>query len=345
LPLAVDPVDAQVTQEFGMGAFARTHPNWYIDGIHRGRDYGAYFQPVYAPVDGLVLHAGPGNSAAWGNYIQIQERPVRRIHSILHLDGAGVQVGDIVNQGQEIGESGNTGLGTAPHTHWQVEDTIDWRGPTVTGSTIDPRVLLLPSRYTRKALESYAIVAARRNLVPSIMFERQINQESGFRPFAASWAQAYGIAQIVPRWHPTINPWDAHEALDYAAALMAIYYDEFKSWRLALAAYNAGGTAVRQYGGIPPFKETQDYVRTIYGAHAEEPEGNVDFGNLPESQAIDRWKFLQFQDMAQTAIGALNRLEGGVHPTATEVRDLNLGFAKLRDDWPKLWEEEKGNKT
>ena len=95
------------------------------------------------------------------------------------------------------------------------------------------------------------------------IFERQIDAESGFNPNVVSPAGAIGIAQIVPRWHPDVDPWDPYASLAYAARLMRSYLDRYGSYALALAAYNAGPGAVDEYGGMPPYDETQRYVRSI----------------------------------------------------------------------------------
>lgn len=111
-------------------------------------------------------------------------------------------------------------------------------------------------------------VAAERGLDPAI-FERQINQESGFNPTAVSPAGARGIAQIVPKFHPNVNPDDPEAALTYAADLMASHLKKYNGdYRKALAAYNAGPGAVDRYGDVPPIEETQRYVQTILGGEA-----------------------------------------------------------------------------
>ena len=97
------------------------------------------------------------------------------------------------------------------------------------------------------------------------LFVRQIAQESGFQPCARSYAGALGIAQIMPAtaraWK--VDPHMPEQALLVAAKKMAGYERKYGSYRLALAAYNAGPGAVRAYGGVPPYEETREYVRRI----------------------------------------------------------------------------------
>lgn len=118
---------------------------------------------------------------------------------------------------------------------------------------------------TREELIEYARTAAIRNGIDPEIFVRQINQESGFNVSAKSPAGAKGIAQIVPVWHPGVNVDDPFESLDYAAALMASHFAKYGDYPRALAAYNAGGGTVDKYGGVPPFEETQRYVKSILG--------------------------------------------------------------------------------
>jgi len=89
-------------------------------------------------------------------------------------------------------------------------------------------------------LRAYARSAAVANGIDPNIFERQINAESAFDPNAVSSAGAVGIAQILPSWHPNVDPTDPYASLDYAARLMRGYLNHFGSYRLALVAYNAG---------------------------------------------------------------------------------------------------------
>lgn len=153
----------------------------------------------------------------------------------------------------------------------QVRSPNLFGGPSLSApSKLPDSPAVKPSGFTagKASREMYVEIAreaARRHGVPEWLFLRQIQWESGFNPSARSRAGALGIAQIVPRWHPGVNPLDPPQALNYAARHMSNLYNSFGSWELALAAYNAGGEAVKKYGGIPPYKETQQYVAGIMG--------------------------------------------------------------------------------
>lgn len=146
-----------------------------------------------------------------------------------------------------------------------------------------------------------ARAAARRYGIDEYLFERQIEAESNFDPGAGSSAGAQGIAQIVPRWHPDVDPWNPPEALDYAARLMRNHLNNYDGdWRLALAAYNAGAGAVAQYGGVPPFAETQGYISRIM-----QNTGGGGGGRLlsPQMDPEDEIPFDDNPDDAFTGVG------------------------------------------
>ena len=115
--------------------------------------------------------------------------------------------------------------------------------------------------------QDMARAAARRHKVPEDLFLRLVRTESNFRPTAKSHKGAIGLAQIMPYTaaHLGINPHDPKENLEGGARYLSQQYRRFGNWRLALAAYNAGPEAVEQYHGVPPYAETQQYVKAILG--------------------------------------------------------------------------------
>ncbi len=109
--------------------------------------------------------------------------------------------------------------------------------------------------------------AARRYGVPEDLFLRLVQQESGWNPNARSRKGALGLAQLMPQTARAlgVDPSDAVQNLDGGARYLRQQYDKFGNWRLALAAYNAGPGAVERYSGVPPYRETQNYVQVIWG--------------------------------------------------------------------------------
>lgn len=101
------------------------------------------------------------------------------------------------------------------------------------------------------------------NLVKAI-----ITRESCFDQSAVSHVGAIGLMQLMPetaRWLKVKNPAKAEANLSGGVRYFASLHKEFGTLELALAAYNAGPGNVRRYGGIPPFRETQSYVKTVLG--------------------------------------------------------------------------------
>lgn len=110
--------------------------------------------------------------------------------------------------------------------------------------------------------------AALKHNVPVDLFLRLVQQESGWNANAVSHKGAQGLAQLMPATAKTlgVDPSDPAENLEGGARYLSEQYRRFNSWRLALAAYNAGPEAVEKYNGVPPYKETQNYVKIIWGS-------------------------------------------------------------------------------
>jgi hypothetical protein len=103
---------------------------------------------------------------------------------------------------------------------------------------------------------AYLIIPAAKSYgLPPDMVAAVITVESGGDPLAwNSGSDARGLMQILH------GPWDPSQNIDVGTSMLAGFKQEFHSWTLALAAYNAGPGAVQQYGGVPPYPETENYV-------------------------------------------------------------------------------------
>ena len=110
--------------------------------------------------------------------------------------------------------------------------------------------------------------AARRHRVPEDLFLRLVQQESGWNIKAISHKGAIGLAQLMPETARRlgVDPNDPAQNLEGGARYLRRQFDRFRSWRLALAAYNAGPGAVEKHGDVPPYRETRNYVLRIWGS-------------------------------------------------------------------------------
>jgi hypothetical protein len=110
-------------------------------------------------------------------------------------------------------------------------------------------------------------VSAAKYALDPLLLANVMAAESNFNPRAVSRKNAQGLMQLMPQTSSRLmvkNPFDPAQNIDAGAAYLKQMLNRFEgNVELALAAYNAGPDRVMQYGGIPPFRETQDYVRRI----------------------------------------------------------------------------------
>lgn len=197
--------------------------------------------------------------------------------------------------------------------------------------------------------------AALANGLDADIFQRQIQQESGFQPRIGSSAGAQGIAQIMPDtargWG--VNPNDPAAALNAAAKHMAGYVKSYGSYKNALVAYNAGPSRV----GRPLYPETANYIKTILGnsnprglgarttAHSSTPVATPSNGIDPALLSFifqgSPMAGMDFSSLTQPAAAARPKPMQGMTPmtpafksggsTLTQLQALGAKFGLVND--------------
>ncbi len=130
--------------------------------------------------------------------------------------------------------------------------------------------------------------AAERHRVDRRLVEAVIWAESGGNPTAVSRKGARGLMQLMPQRSALLgvrNPFDPRQNVNGGVRHLRDLLDQFGGdVTLALAAYNAGADAVRAYGGVPPYPETEDYVRRVRALYdgGEGPKRSWAVGRAPQ---------------------------------------------------------------
>ena len=110
-------------------------------------------------------------------------------------------------------------------------------------------------------------VASEKYGVDENLIRAIIKQESSFQPYSLSTSGAMGLMQLMPKTAELLSvkdPYNIEENISGGTRFFKAQLDAFGGdLQLALAAYNAGPNNVRKYGGIPPFTQTQNYVKNV----------------------------------------------------------------------------------
>lgn len=201
------------------------------------------------PVNHVALYVGDNkmlHAPRTGEVVKIEEidRPINSIRRV--VDGVGTGG---LGTASAFGAVGGSPIGSASAAV-----------PTSTSASA-------PVGNATPFAELFETAGRRHNVDPALL-AAVAKAESGFDTSAVSPVGAQGLMQFMPATAQEmgVDPWDPASAIDGAARYLRNSLDRFGSVDLAVASYNAGPGAVARHGGIPPYPETQNYVRTVLDA-------------------------------------------------------------------------------
>ena len=180
--------------------------------------------------------------------------PVRLFLSIASMCVAMAATTQVHAQVLAIGDDGGVTTFAGPSIH------TDQGARLIVAAPRDPLEVTTPAQIAAAILD-----AATRHAVPATVVEAVAWQESRFNQAAVSPKGARGVMQLMPGTAALlgVDASDLRGNIEGGVAYLSQQISRFGDLRLALAAYNAGPEAVARHGGVPPYAETQSYVRAI----------------------------------------------------------------------------------
>ena len=192
---------------------------------------------------------------------------------------------------------------------WQVvvENKLVQRTASVTDSLSEREGSLLPATPAKFTMgssvglkgfttgnvlhDSYIVDSSRRYGIDPLLIYSQMHQESSFKIRATSHKGASGLMQLMPataRRFGVTSIYDPRQNIDAGVKYMRWLLDTFRGdMVLALAGYNAGEGAVMKYGwNIPPYRETQEYVRRITSRYNQISDGRISHTARPINSQV-----------------------------------------------------------
>jgi phage-related minor tail protein len=254
-------------------------------GVHKGLDLAAPAgTAIKSLTDGIVKQVISGSKTA-GNGVRIQSG--KDLLSYIHmLRTPPLKTGQKVKTGQIIGQVGSTGFSTGPHLDLKIQRN---------GKYIDPLTYLqgggggvMGGSWNGQYKDIIKRAAAANKISPALI-AGIIQQESKWNPRARSGVGAGGLMQLMPstaRGLGVKNVFDPAQNIaggsKYIKQMLNLNHGNLD---LALASYNAGYGNVLKYHGIPPFKETRNYVR-IVKSNIAKFGGKFEKGGVIDQHAI-----------------------------------------------------------
>lgn len=318
------------TKTSGYGG--RNNPTGSGNQHHNGIDYAAaYGTGIKAQQGGKVTYAGYSESL--GNYVQVEiEKGVEVIYG--HMSKILTKTGEKIAKDTVIGQVGSTGDSTGNHVHYAVKKNGNYVNPdTYKSSSSKSSRGGYSGKYSSEINAAAKKYGVDPNLVAAI-----IKNESNFNQSAVSGAGATGLMQLMPSTaaglgvNPNAAAGNIEGGTKYIAQMMKMFGGDPSK---ALAAYNAGPGNVQKYGGIPPFSETQNYVKNVlksysgYGGSSSGAGSGSDGNTTIDDGSTDEANRLSSISGAKSD---LQSLESDIIGTRVKIQELKDALAQSQID-------------